>query len=123
MLNKNKVILLCDFSTEIDKETLDRKKVLQNVRMVIGEKSLVGVQTQQLAQVQNMNFEYSIVVRRFFYDKQTFLFIDNQLYKIMSITPAKSDNYCKLNVQRENNEDLVKAINEYFAKVNNDTNL
>lgn len=116
MISKKKLILLCDFENQVDAETGDRKKVVVNARKFIGSKELVGVQTQILSQLQNMSFQYSIVIDRMFYNNQKYLYIDNKVYVISSIAPASLDKDCKLNVSVIQDEDLENAIKEYLSK-------
>lgn len=114
MISEQRLILLCDLDTKVDKETGDRKKIVVNARRIIGKKSLVGVQTQQLAQMQNMNFQYSIVIDKMFYKEQKYLFVDGKTYLIRTVTPAKLDKDCKLNVELLNDADIDNAIKEYL---------
>jgi len=114
MISKKKLILLCDLENQVDAETGDRKKVVVHARKVIGSKELVGVQTQILSQLQNMNFQYSIVIDRMFYDDQKYLYIDNKVYVISSITNATLDKDCKLNVSILQDADIENAIKEYL---------
>ena len=114
MISKKKLILLCDLENQVDLETGDRKKVVVHARKVIGSKELVGVQTQILSQLQNMNFQYSIVIDRMFYDDQKYLYIDNKVYVISSITNATLDKDCKLNVSILQDADIENAIKEYL---------
>lgn len=114
MISKKKLILLCDFENQVDVETGDRKKVVVNARKVIGSKELVGVQTQILSQLQNMNFQYSIVIDRMFYNDQKYLYIDNKVYVVSAITNATLDKDCKLNVSILDDKDILNAIKEYL---------
>lgn len=115
MISEQRLILLCDLETKVDKETGDRKKIVVNARRVIGKKSLVGVQTQQLAQMQNMNFQYSILIDKMFYKEQKYLFVDGKTYLIRTVTPAPLDKDCKLNVELLNDTDIENAVKEYLG--------
>lgn len=114
MISKKKLILLCDFENTVDAETGDRKKVVVNARKIIGSKELVGVQTQILSQLQNMSFQYSIIIDRMFYNDQKYLYIDGKVYVISSITNASLDKDCKLNVSVLQDVDIENAVKEYL---------
>ena len=116
MFSNKRLILLCDFTSVQDEETGDRIRVIVNVKKIIGEKELAGVNTQMLAQMQDMIFNYSIVVDRMFYKDQKYLFIDNTLYKIQSVSPAKFPKDGKLNVSEFHDENIENAIKEYLKK-------
>ena len=114
MFSNKKLIILCDFTSIQDEETGDRVKVIANVKKVMGDKELTGVNTQMLAQMQDMTFNYSIVVDRMFYKDQKYLYIDNTLYKIQSVSPAKLPKDCRLNVSEFHDENIEKAIKEWL---------
>lgn len=116
MISKKKFTLLCDFENVVDYETGDKKKVVVNARKIISTKELVGVQTQILSQLQNMTFQYSIVIDRMFYNDQKYLYIDGKVYVINSIAPAAENKDCKLNVSILDDKDIENAIKEYLAK-------
>lgn len=117
MYSNKKLVVLCDMESVQDPETGDRTRVVANGRKIIGSKELVGVQTQTLAQMQDMVFNYSIVVDRMFYNDQKYLYINNKLYKIQTVTPAKLPKDCKLNVVEFYDENIKNAIEEWL---NND---
>ena len=108
MISNKKLIILCDFTSIQDEETGDRLKVIANVKKVMGDKELAGVNTQMLAQMQDMTFN------RMFYKDQKYLYIDNTLYKIQSVTPAKLPKDCKLNVSEFHDENIENAIKEWL---------
>ena len=114
MISRKKLILLCDFESKVDYETGNRVKKVVNARKVIGSKELVGVNTQILSQLQNMTFNYSIVIDRMFYNDQKYLYIDGKVYVISSIAPASKDKDCKLNVSVLDDKDIENAIKEYL---------
>lgn len=116
MYSNKKLVVLCDMESVQDPETGDRTRVVVNGRKIIGSKELVGVQTQTLAQMQNMVFNYSIVVDRMFYNDQKYLYINNKLYKIQTVTPAKLPKDCKLNVVEFYDENIKNAIEEWLGK-------
>ena len=116
MFSNKVMVAICDIKTETDPTTLDKTKTVDNARKVVCEKELVGVQTQQLAQSQNMNFRYSIVVDRMFYNNQKYLYLENELYKIETVTPGKLPKDCKLIVSVFEDEDIKYAIEAWLNK-------
>ena len=113
MFTNKKLIIICDINTVTDPETLDKQKVVANGVQVMGSVDLVGVQTQQLAQIQNMNFNYSIVIDRMYYDQQKYLYFENHLYEIKNVGKAKLPKDCTLNVQALKDANIQTAIEEW----------
>lgn len=113
MFSNKKLVLICDTASVVDPDTLDREKVVVNATQVVGTIELVGIQTQQLAQVQNMTFQYSVVIDRMFYKQQKYLYLEDALYEIKNVSPAKMPKDCKLNVVALQDEDIVNAIKEW----------
>ena len=116
MFSTKRLIILCDIASEQDEETGDRVRVVVNGRRIVGDKELIGVNTQMLAQMQDMTFNYSIVVDRMYYKDQKYLYIDNKLYKIQSVAPAKLPKDCRLNVSEFHDENIENAIKEWLQK-------
>ena len=114
MFSNKRLILLCDITSTQDEETGDRIRVVSNAKKIMGDKELTGVNTQMLAQMQDMTFNYSIVVDRMFYKDQKYLYIDNTLYKIQSVSPAKLPKDCRLNVSEFHDENIENAIKEWL---------
>ena len=110
MFSNKKKVVLCDIGSVVDAETGDRTIGVLNARKIIGSVDLVGVQTQQLAQLQNMNFQYSIVIDRMYYHNQKYLYMDNNLYKIGGLGKAKLSKDCTLNVVVFEDENIKNAI-------------
>ena len=115
MFSEQRLILLCDIDSVVDAETGDRKKVVAHAHKVIGRKNLAGVQTQQLGQLQNMAFQYSIEIDKMFYQNQRFVWMENALYEIKTLTPAKLPKDCKLNVVALEDEDIENAVREFLG--------
>ena len=116
MFSEQRLLMLCDIDTSIDEETGDRKKVVVHANKVIGKKSLAGVQTQQLGQLQNMTFQYTIEIDKMYYQGQKYLWLENGLYEVKTLTPAKLPKDCKLNIVKLEDADVEKAIREYLSK-------
>lgn len=114
MYSSRRTVYICDMTSVVDKETGDRKRVVANGRKVIGIKDLVGIQTQQLAQSQNMNFQYSIEIDRMFYNNQKYLYVDKILYEIKNVAKASKPQNCKLNVSALNDADIKNAVEEWI---------
>ena len=116
MFSEQRLVMLCDVNTEQDVETGDRKKVVVHAHKVIGKKSLAGVQTQQLGQLQNITFQYTIEIDKMHYQGQKYLWLENGLYEAKTLTPAKSPKDCKLNIVKLDDKDVENAIREYLSK-------
>lgn len=114
MYSSKRTVYICDITSVTDKETGDRKKSVENGTIVIGIKDLVGIQTQQLAQAQNMNFNYSIEIDRMFYSNQKYLYMERTLYEIKNVAKASRPQNCKLNVVALNDADIKMAVEEWI---------
>lgn len=114
MFTSKRLIILCDITSQQNQETGDRIRIVSNAKRIIGDKTLVGVNTQTIAQLQNMNFNYSIIVDRMYYRDQKYLYIDNKLYKIQNVSPAKLPKDCKLNVSELDDADIKQAIERWI---------
>lgn len=110
MFSNKKRVVICDVETTPNPSTLNRTWEITNARAVICDKNLVGIQSQQLASLQNMVFNYSIEIDRMFYNEQKYLFVDDKLFTIQSVAPAKHPKDCKLNVTELNDEEIKTAI-------------
>ena len=114
MFSEQRLVLLCDIDSIVDEETGDRKRVVVHANKVIGRKNLAGVQTQQLGQLQNMTFQYTIEIDRMYYQGQKYLWLENGLYEVKTLTPAKEPKDCKLLVVKLDDADVENAIKEYL---------
>ena len=114
MFTNRKYVVICNINTETDIDTGDLTYTVANVTKCMVDEDLVGVQTQQLAQIQNMTFNYSIVVDRMFYNNQKYLWLENQLYEIKGLGLAKLPKDCKLNVTILHDENIENAIRGYL---------
>ena len=114
MFSEQRLVMLCDVDTIQDEETGDRKRVVVHANKVIDKKNLAGVQTQQLGQLQNMTFQYTIEIDRMFYQGQKYLWLENGLYEVKTLTPAKLPKDCKLNIVKLDDADVENAIREYL---------
>ena len=116
MFSEQRLVMLCDIDTSVDEETGDRKRVVVHAHKVIGRKNLAGVQTQQLGQLQNMTFQYTIEIDKMYYQGQKYLWLENGLYEVKTLTPAKLPKDCKLNIVKLEDADVENAISEYLSK-------
>lgn len=114
MFSEQRLILLCDIDSIIDEATGDRKRVVVHTNKVIGKKNLAGVQTQQLGQLQNMTFQYAVEIDKMYYQNQKYLWLENGLYEVKTLTPAKAPKDCKLLVVKLEDADVENAIKEYL---------
>ena len=116
MFSEQRLVMLCDIDTIIDEETGDRQKVVVHAYKVIGRKNLAGVQTQQLGQLQNMTFQYTIEIDRMYYQNQKYIWFENGLYEVKALAPTKEPKDCKLLVVKLEDADVENAIKEYLSK-------
>lgn len=116
MYSNKKLIVICDLQSVQDDNTGDRTISVLNATKVIGQKDLAGVQTQTLAQMQNMIVSYSVIIDRMFYNNQKYLYVDNNLYKIQNVTPAKLAKDCKLNIVEFYDSNIINAIEEWLQQ-------
>lgn len=116
MFSELKQVMLCDIDSVVDKDTGDRKKIVVNSLKIVGRKNLAGVQTQQLGQLQNMSFQYTIEIDKMYYQGQKYLWLENGLYEVKTLTPAKLPKDCKLNIVKLEDADVENAIREYLSK-------
>ena len=114
MFSEQRLVMLCDVETIQDEETGDIKRVVVHALKVIGKKNLAGVQTQQLGQLQNMTFQYTIEIDKMYYQGQKYLWLENGLYEVKTLTPAKLPKDCKLNIVKLDDADVENAIREYL---------
>lgn len=114
MFSSKRLIVICDINTTQDKETGNRKKVVDNACKVVCNKDLVGIQTQQLAQSQNMVFQYTLELDRMFYNNQKYLYLEKGVYEIKNIAKGSKPHLCKLSVTALHDEDIKRAIEEYL---------
>lgn len=116
MFNNHRLVVICDMEYEHQYETGDEVVSVKNAKKIVCTKDLVGIQTQQLAQSQNMFFNYSVVVDRMFYNQQKYIYMENEVYEIKSISPAKLPKDCKLNVSVIQDARIKNAIQEWLSK-------
>lgn len=114
MYSNKRIIALCDITSVVNKETGDRIRKVTNADLIVGNKDLVGIMTQQLAQAQKMIFNYTIEIDRMFYKNQKYLYVDNEVCEIKNIAKGSKPNLCKLSVTINNDKDIKKAIEEWF---------
>jgi len=114
MFNTKRLVVLCDIDSTQSADNGDRVRIVTNAIKTIGEKTIAGVNTQTLAQLQNMSFSYSIIVDKMYYSDQKYLFVDDKVYKIQSVTPAKLNKDCKLNVVEFSDANIENAIKEWL---------
>ena len=116
MFSNKRLVVVCDMEYEHDPSNGDEVVSVKNAKRIICSKELVGIQTQQLAQSQNMFFNYSVVIDRMFYNEQKYIYMDGKVYEIKSISPAKLPKDCKLNVSVIEDTRIKKAIEEWLSQ-------
>lgn len=75
---------------------------------------LVGVNTAMLGQSQGFNLTHSIVIDRGLYRDQKYLYFDNQLYEVKSLSRAKSIMQLQLNCQLCGQDKVLAAVERWL---------
>lgn len=114
MYTTKRQILICDINSVQDKETGNRKKVVANAKKIVCDKDFVGIVTQQLAQSQNMVFQYTLELDRMFYNNQKYIYLEKNVYEIKNLAKGSKPHLCKLSVTALHDEDIKRAIEEYL---------
>jgi len=114
MITGKKMVVLADIKSVLDPNTGDRVKAVEHAKKLVSTVELVGVQTAQLGQSQGFNLAYSVIVNRVHYSNEKYLYFDNTLYEIKSISKAKSPTEMLLNVQRLTDGEIKSAIEKWL---------
>ena len=114
MLTGKKLIGLVDVDIVHDYDTGDETFKVIRGRKLAANVELVGVNTSQLAQVQGWQLKYSVEVERIVYNDEKYVFFDNKLYSIRTLTKAKSPNHMLLNVQEETDSMLLEVVKQWM---------
>ena len=114
MITGKKMVVLADIKSVLDPNTGDRVKAVEHAKKLVSTVELVGVQTAQLGQSQGFNLAYSVIVNRVHYSNEKYLYFDNTLYEIKSISKAKSPTEMLLNVQRLTDGEIKDAIEKWL---------
>lgn len=114
MFSTKKVLIICNLSSVIDPETGNRKKSVVDGKIIICDKDLVGLQTQQLAQSQNMLFSNSLEIDRMHYNEQKYCYIDGNLFEIKTLTKGSKTHLMKLNVIVNNDAEIKQLVEEWI---------
>lgn len=114
MLTGTKLIGLIDIQSVHDVETGDETREVVRGRKLAANVELVGVNTAQLAQVQGWQLSFSVEIERIVYNNEKYIFFDDKLYSIRTITKAKLPNFMLLNVQEETDPDAVEVVKQWM---------
>lgn len=115
MLTGHKQVVLADIEAGTQNATTgDREKRVTRARVLAANVELVGVNTAQLGQVQGFNLSFSVEIPRIQYDSEKFLYFDDTLYEIKTLSKAKTAVNMLLNVQKSNDNEAAKAIKEWI---------
>ena len=115
MLTGPKMYILADVENGMqDIKTGDRTKNVTRAKVLVNTVELVGVNTAQLGQVQGFNLAFSVEIPRIQYDSEKYLYFDNTLYEIKTLSKAKTAVNMLLNVQKSNDNEAAKAIKEWI---------
>ena len=114
MITGKKMVVLADIKSVLDPNTGDRVKEVEHAKKLVSTVELVGINTAQLGQSQGFNLAYSVIVNRVHYSNEKYLYFDNTLYEIKSISKAKSPTEMLLNVQRLTDGEIKDAIEKWL---------
>lgn len=114
MITGKKMVVLADIKSVLDPNTGDRVKAVEHAKKLVSTVELVGVQTAQLGQSQGFNLAYSVIVNRVHYSNEKYLYFDNTLYEIKSISKAKNPTEMLLNVQRITDGEIKSAVERWI---------
>lgn len=123
MLTGKKAVAVIDIDTVKDTETGDRKDTV--TRGIYGTYivELVGVNTAMLGQSQGFNLSYSVILPRINYNGEKYVYFDDDLYEVKTLSKAASVNDMTLNVQKLTDSDKVTVIKEWIANARTDTEI
>jgi hypothetical protein len=114
MITGKKLYALVNIGSEVDPLTGDRVKMVTSGKKLVDNVELVGVNTAQLGQSQGFNLAYSVEIYRAFYNNEKYLYFDNNLYEIKSLSKAKEPTKMLLNVQKLQDADIKKAVEDWI---------
>lgn len=115
MFSNKKLIAVVDIGSVFDPVTGDRTKAVTNGRKIVGKVDLVGVQTQQLSQIQNMLFSYAVEVDRMYYNNEKYVYFDKEAYEISTATKAKEPQNMLLIVSKIDDDEVKEAIELWLS--------
>lgn len=114
MITGKKLYVLANIESVLDTETGDRTKKVTSAKKLINNVELVSVNTSMLGQQQGFNFSYSVKIYRVFYTNEKYLYFDGNLYEVKSLTKADMPTKMLLNVQKLDDADVKKAIEDWL---------
>ena len=114
MITGKKLYILANIGSEIDKDTGDRVKKVTSGKKLVNNVELVGINTAQLGQSQGFSLAFSVEIFRVFYTNEKYLYFDNNLYEIKSLSKAKEPTKMLLNVQKLQDADIKKAVEDWL---------
>ena len=123
MLTGKKAVAIVDIDTVKDPDTGDRKDTV--ARGIYGTYTveLVGVNTAMLGQSQGFNLSYSIILPRINYNGEKYVYFDDELYEVKTLSKAANANDMTLNVQNLTDSDKIAVIKEWIINARSDTEI
>lgn len=115
MITGKKKISIVNIGIRKDSETGDRIKFVESGKTLVANVELVGIQTQQVAQAQNVNLSYQIEISRMQFKNEKYVYFETNLYEIMSISKAKLNTNMNLNVQKIVDAEISNAIESWLV--------
>jgi hypothetical protein len=114
MITGKKLYVLANVNSVLDDQTGDRIKVVTRGRKLINNVELVGVNIAQLGQQQGFNLTFSVKIYRVYYNGEKYLYFGGNLYEIKSLAKADMPTKMLLNVQKLDDADVKKAIEDWL---------
>ena len=103
-------IRLLNVETIQNDETGEREKTITSLTTVLGEKSIVGMQTFWSATSANVNLSCVFIVRKQMYKNQKYAYANGELYEIHSTSKSSNLNNIQLNAIIVKNTELKESI-------------
>lgn len=111
-------VAILNVETIINTSTGDRVKAVTSGHIGVYRVDLVGVQTQQILQAQNVLLSYSVEVPRRIYNNEKYCYFNNQLFEIVIATKAKEPTNMNLNIKKIEDKSLDKVIKNWLEAQN-----
>lgn len=115
MITGKKAVAIVDIDTVKNVETGDRESVVSGGVYGTYTVELVGVNTAMLGQSQGFNLSYSVILPRINYGGEKYVYFDDNLYEVKTLSKAKKVNEMTLNVQELTDRDKKTAIEEWIS--------
>lgn len=109
-------VVLVDVESFQNEKTGDRKKRVQNARVVACRVDIVGVATAQIGQSQGFSLSHSVEVPKYIYRNEKFIYFNASLHEVKMLTKAKTPTNILLNVQVLQDDTVKKAVEDWMRE-------